>query len=88
MSGSLRRDSVNSTAAATIRRLLAQRDPRVRTPLLDLRSLPYQDQDLDVADGPAAVAQACRLLTSADALVISTPSCNGGAPGVLKNALD
>ncbi|MFD5077754.1 NADPH-dependent FMN reductase [Streptomyces sp. NPDC058371] len=88
MSGSLRRDSVNSTAVATIRRLLARRDPGVHTPVLDLRALPYYDQDLDVADGPAPVAEARRVLGSADALVISTPSYNGGAPGVLKNALD
>jgi chromate reductase, NAD(P)H dehydrogenase (quinone) len=88
MSGSLRRNSVNSTAVATIRRLLARRDPQVQIPMLDLRALPYYDQDLDVADGPAAVAGARRLLASADALVISTPSYNGGAPGVLKNALD
>jgi chromate reductase len=88
MSGSLRRGSVNSTAVATIGRLLARRDAQVHTPLLDLRALPYYDQDLDAADGPAAVARARRLLGSADALVISTPSYNGGAPGVLKNALD
>ncbi|MEV5355024.1 NADPH-dependent FMN reductase [Streptomyces sp. NPDC086081] len=88
MSGSLRRGSVNTTAVATLGRLLAQRDARVRTPLLDPRVLPYYDQDLDVADGPAPVAEARRLLDSADALVISTPSYNGGAPGVLKNALD
>ncbi|MER8011862.1 NADPH-dependent FMN reductase [Streptomyces sp. NPDC094149] len=88
MSGSLRRGSVNSTAVATIGRLLARRGAQVHTPLLDLRTLPYYDQDLDAADGPATVARARRLLESADALVISTPSYNGGAPGVLKNALD
>lgn len=88
MSGSLRRGSVNSTAVATIGRLLARRSAQVHTPLLDLRTLPYYDQDLDAADGPAPVARARRLLGSADALVISTPSYNGGAPGVLKNALD
>jgi chromate reductase len=88
MSGSLRRDSVNTTAVATLGRLLAQRDTQVHTPVLDPRVLPYYDQDLDVADGPAPVAEARHLLASADALVISTPSYNGGAPGVLKNALD
>ncbi|MGW5335995.1 NADPH-dependent FMN reductase [Streptomyces bauhiniae] len=88
MSGSLRRDSVNGAAVATIGRLLAGRDAQVHMALLDLRALPYYDQDLDVGDGPAPVAEARRLLGSADALVISTPSYNGGAPGVLKNALD
>ncbi|MEW2287350.1 NAD(P)H-dependent oxidoreductase [Streptomyces sp. NPDC047841] len=88
ISGSLRRDSVNGVAIATVRTLLLRREPQPGTVLLDLRSLPYYDQDLDVGDGPQPVARARRLIANAEAVVISTPSYNGGAPGVLKNALD
>jgi chromate reductase len=67
---------------------MARRDGTVHTPVLDLRTMPYYDQDLDTGDGPPQVAEARRLVGTADAVVVSTPSYNGGVPGVLKNALD
>jgi chromate reductase len=88
ISGSLRRESLNSTAIATVRSLLTRRDASVRTRALDLRVLPHYDQDVEAVDGSPPVAAAKRLVSSADAVVISTPSYNGSAPGVLKNALD
>ncbi|MFI1562899.1 NADPH-dependent FMN reductase [Streptomyces sp. NPDC020490] len=88
VSGSLRRGSVNSAVIATVRRILTAHRPTVRTPGLDLRALPYYDEDVDAVDGSAAVRAARALVESAHALIISTPSYNGEAPGVLKNALD
>lgn len=88
VSGSLRRNSLNSAALDTVRTILHRRDSQVTTPTLSLRTLPYYDQDLDEAGGRKTVRAARELVSSADALVISTPSYNGAMPGVLKNALD
>jgi chromate reductase, NAD(P)H dehydrogenase (quinone) len=87
ISGSLRRDSVNATVIATVRDILSGRSD-VRTTALDLRILPHYDQDAEDAGWPASVLAARELIEGCDALVVSTPSYNGTAPGVLKNALD
>ncbi|MDQ0791379.1 chromate reductase [Streptomyces sp. B3I7] len=87
VSGSLRRHSLNSALLATAQRVLDEHDG-VRTSVLDPRSLPHFDHDLDVDGGPSPVAAARGLVGAADGLLISTPSYNGAPPGVLKNALD
>ncbi|MFF5859635.1 NADPH-dependent FMN reductase [Streptomyces sp. NPDC012751] len=88
VSGSLRQGSVNTAVIATVRRILTAHRPAVATADLDLRALPYYDEDVDAVDGSRSVREARALVESADALFISTPSYNGEAPGVLKNALD
>jgi chromate reductase len=60
----------------------------VATPGLELSGFPYYDEDLDAVGGTPATRVARDLVASAAAMVISTPSYNGAAPGVLKNALD
>lgn len=88
VSGSLRRDSVNTATLATLRRLVIERSPDTEVVSLALGDLPYFDWDEEQRGDPAAVASAKALVAGADAVVISTPSYNGEIPGVLKNALD
>ncbi|MBR7839698.1 NAD(P)H-dependent oxidoreductase, partial [Actinospica durhamensis] len=88
ISGSLRRNSTNGIAIATVRRALTAADVGVSTQMLDLGSLPHYNQDSEESGWPSEAAAARRMIDAADALVISTPSYNGALPGVLKNALD
>lgn len=90
ISGSIRRDSLNASVLATVRRLLAERPDAdgIEVETLSVGLLPHFDFDVEQADGSAAVREAKRLVRDADALFISTPSYNGAMPGVLKNALD
>ncbi|MEU0334056.1 NAD(P)H-dependent oxidoreductase [Streptomyces sp. NPDC006193] len=88
MSGSLRDGSYNSAVVATLRRLVAERFDGVRTTVVHPAELPFYDQDMDAANGSEAVLRMRNRVAAADVLVISTPSYNGAAPGVLKNALD
>lgn len=52
-----------------------------------LTSLPYYDQDRDVAP-PAAVVRFRQQVADADLLVVVTPEYNGTVPGLLGNAID
>ena len=88
ISGSLRADSVNSAALATVARLLGRRSEPYRVSTLAIGELPFYDHDVEQADSSAEVRAARELVGAADVVVISTPSYNGQAPGVLKNALD
>ncbi|MEU3093203.1 NADPH-dependent FMN reductase [Streptomyces massasporeus] len=88
MSGSVRDGSYNSAVVATLRRIVDERPEGVCATVLHPVELPFYDQDMDAADGSEAVLRMRRRVAAADVLVISTPSYNGAAPGVLKNALD
>ncbi|MDH6129696.1 NADPH-dependent FMN reductase [Kitasatospora sp. GP82] len=88
ISGSLRRESANSAVLATVRRLLLESVPDAEISVLSPGLLPYFDQDLEAEDSSAAVRAAQEQVADADAVFISTPSYNGAASGVLKNALD
>ncbi|MFJ3908446.1 chromate reductase [Streptomyces sp. 2132.2] len=88
VSGSLRRNSVNSAALATIRSILDRRADEFHTSEMRVADLPHYNEDLDVGPGPAAVGAARELLIASNAAVISTPSYNGAMTGTLKNALD
>jgi chromate reductase len=87
ISGSLRRTSANTVAIATVRGILSERSD-VRTTSFDLRALPYYDQDVEESGWPAPVLATREQIEDCHALVVSTPSYNGAAPGALKNALD
>ena len=56
--------------------------------IVDGRSLPLYDQDLDGEKKPAAVQTLLDQIIAADALVFVTPDSNYGIPGTLKNAID
>jgi chromate reductase, NAD(P)H dehydrogenase (quinone) len=86
ISGSLRRDSLNSA----LLRAAAERLP-AGVELVEferLREVPPYDADAELESVPAAVAELREAMRSADALLVATPEYNHSIPGVLKNALD
>jgi chromate reductase, NAD(P)H dehydrogenase (quinone) len=90
ISGSVRRDSLNTSVLATVRRLLSERPDAdtYEVGILSVGLLPHFDFDVEQRDGSPEVRAAKELVRDADALFISTPAYNGQMPGVLKNALD
>jgi chromate reductase len=84
VSGSLRRDSLNSALLAA-----AAADRPAGVELVVWRSLagvPAFDEDIEVV--PAAVAELRDEIARADGVLIATPEYNASVPGALKNALD
>jgi chromate reductase len=86
MSGSLRRDSYNSSLLRAAADVLPS---GVELEVFDgLKAIPPYDADDDVEIAPAPVAALRSAITEADAVLIATPEYNASIPGVLKNALD
>ncbi len=86
ISGSLRRDSHNTTllrAAADV--LPSPAEPEFFD---GLREVPPYDQDDDVEPAPAPVRRLREAIASADAILFATPEYNASLPGQLKNAID
>jgi len=88
ISGSLRRDSLNTR----LLRAAADLAPSgVEVELLDpsvIKELPIYDQDDDSVTPPVAARRLRGAIRMADAILISTPEYNGSIPGGLKNAID
>ncbi len=82
--GSLRQDSLNMQLALTIQERYKD---KLDIDILDLRSLPHFDQDLEL-DPPEVVKGFKAAIAAADGVIIATPEYNWSVPGVLKNALD
>jgi len=85
ISGSLRRDSLNS-AALRAAQDLAPNDMDIV--LADLSQIPLYDQDLFDQKIPVAVEHLSRQIAEADGLLFATPEYNYSVSGVLKNAID
>jgi chromate reductase len=86
ISGSLRRDSHNSTVLRAAGELFPA---DVEFELLDgLKDVPPYDEDDDVEPAPEAVARIRAAVAGADAILISTPEYNYSVPGQLKNVID
>ncbi len=86
ISGSLRRQSSNTTALQAAIRLAP---PTMRIELYAaLRELPFFNPDLDNEDAPPAVQAFRQRIGAADGLLICSPEYARGIAGVLKNALD
>lgn len=83
--GSLRRESYSLAVLRTLQENMA---PDVELRNVPLADVPFYNEDLDVGEGPAAVAALRRGIAGADALLLVTPEYNHSIPGVLKNALD
>ncbi len=86
ISGSLRRDSLNSA----LLRAAAERLP-AGTELIEyerLREIPPYDADVEEEGTPAVVEELREAVRAADAVLIATPEYNHSLPGQLKNALD
>ncbi len=85
LSGSTRRDSLNSRLAALVASALPEDDVRVRS---DLARLPFFDADLEATGGSPSVQELRFAVSGTDLLVLVTPEYNGTVPGVLANAVD
>jgi chromate reductase len=86
ISGSLRRQSSNTTALQAAIRLAP---PTMRIELYSvLNELPFFNPDLDNEDAPPAVQAFRQRIGAADGLLICSPEYARGIAGVLKNALD
>jgi chromate reductase len=86
ISGSLRRDSHNTTLLRTAAELLP---PSAELEIFDgLKAVEPYDQDDDVGGGPDGARRLREAIASADAVLIATPEYNSSIPGQLKNALD
>ena len=80
ISGSLRRDSYNTT--------LLRNAPLPLELWDELKSIPPYDEDDDIEPAPPAVARMRAAVAGADAVLFATPEYNGSVPGQLKNAID
>src|SRR6476661_4413777 len=86
ISGSLRRDSHNTQLLRSAAELLPD---GVELELWDgLKVVPPYDEDDDLEEAPAAVADLRDSIAGADAIIFATPEYNHSLPGQLKNALD
>jgi chromate reductase len=87
VSGSLRRDSHNTTLLRAAGDIVAEHGSEFEV-FDGLKAIPPYDEDDDVAEGPPAVARFRSAIAGADAVLFSTPEYNSSIPGVLKNAVD
>jgi chromate reductase, NAD(P)H dehydrogenase (quinone) len=86
ISGSLRRDSHNSTLLRAAEELLP---PSVELEIFDgLKAVEPYDEDDDRDDGPTGARGLREAIEAADAILIATPEYNSSIPGQLKNAID
>lgn len=84
LSGSLRRESLNTRLLEEAGRLATDADLEVFD---KLAQIPPFNEDEEHPE-PAAVGDLRRKIQAADAVLIATPEYNSSLPGVLKNALD
>lgn len=86
LSGSLRKDSLNTRLAHALAGLAPEDcSCHVATP----RGIPLYDGDVEESEGiPDAVTALKERIAAADGLVLVTPEYNQGVPGVLKNTVD
>jgi chromate reductase, NAD(P)H dehydrogenase (quinone) len=87
ISGSLRRDSHNRALLRAAGELVEAQGGEFEA-FDGLKAIPPYDEDDDVGEGPAAVADLRRAIAEADAVLFATPEYNSSMPGVLKNAVD
>ncbi len=86
ISGSLRRDSHNTTLLRAAAELLP---PPVELEFFDgLKAVEPYDEDDDGGAGPGGARRLRDAIESADAILIATPEYNSSLPGQLKNAID
>ena len=87
ISGSLRRDSHNTTLLRHAGQVLEAEGADFA--IFDgLREIPIYDEDLDVGIPDAAVTRIRAAVRGADAVFFATPEYNSSIPGGLKNAID
>ncbi len=86
LSGSLRRDSHNSTLLRAAGAELGEGD---RFEVFErLAEIPPYNEEHDTEDAPEPVRALREAIAGVDALIVATPEYNGSVPGQLKNAVD
>jgi chromate reductase, NAD(P)H dehydrogenase (quinone) len=85
ISGSLRNASFNSAALRAAQELAPG---STMITLADISAVPVYNDDVRVQGMPQSVTTLVEQITTADAVLISTPEYNYTIPGVLKNAID
>jgi chromate reductase len=85
ISGSLRKNSLNTAALHACRDLLPA---GVTLSIFDITPIPLYNEDVREQGFPPAVQQLREQIAAADALIVATPEYNYSIPGVLKNAID
>lgn len=83
--GSLRLHSYNKAALNAAKELLPE---GAKLDIVDLSDIPFFNEDVEADGAPQAVLDFKKKLSTADAILISTPEYNYSIPPVLKNALD
>jgi len=83
--GSLRLHSYNKAALSAAKKLLPE---GATLDIVDLAEIPFFNEDVEAEGVPQAVLDFKKKLSTADAILISTPEYNYSIPPVLKNALD
>jgi chromate reductase len=87
VSGSLRRDSHNTTLLRAAGDIVTEHGSEFEV-FDGLKAIPPYDEDDDLGAGPPAVARLREAIAGAHAVLFSTPEYNSSIPGVLKNAVD
>jgi chromate reductase, NAD(P)H dehydrogenase (quinone) len=82
--GSIRKDSHTLKVTQALIRIAP---PSLRLEIVEIRQLPYYNQDHEQSPPPEVVAFRERV-RRADAVLFATPEYNRSVPGVLKNAVD
>jgi len=85
LSGSLRKDSLNTQLAGYITRNLPE---GYEATSFDLGLIPLYNSDLDGENSPAGVVAFRDALNNADGVFWTSPEYNYAIPGVVKNAID
>lgn len=83
--GSLRHNSYNKAALRAAKELLPE-DASIE--IFDIALIPFFNEDLEEEGIPKSVIAFKNKLSTADAILISTPEYNYSIPPALKNALD
>jgi chromate reductase len=86
--GSLRKASLNRKLLAVAAELIKKSNIDVHIQDLTVLSFPVYSDDIEQKGIPEGVKTLAKVVTEADAIVISSPEYNGGMSGVLKNTLD
>ncbi|WP_182274749.1 NADPH-dependent FMN reductase [Bacillus velezensis] len=82
--GSLRKNSYNRVIAQS----LIDFDNAAQFRWVEIDSLPFFNEDLEIARAPDSVTSFRADIRDVDGVIIVSPEYNSGIPGVLKNALD
>ena len=85
VSGSLRRDSLNTALLRTAQHLAP---PDVQVVIHPLQDVPFYDGDVERRGLPDAVVSLRTAIAEADGLLLAAPEYNHSISGALKNAID